>query len=126
MSSPIRYPIQGAIVAVGGLAMIFLGIILPVTKTPQENPITGLVIPGFFVVFAAIPVTLGVHADFCCGSDDSELYEREQYAGKQVGPKRVGPNQVAQCAVRVVAASGTVFGVGAAGQMLELNGDELR
>lgn len=131
MSSPIKYPIQGALVLITGFTLIALGLVLPFTKTPQENPHGELIIPGFFIVFACVPVALGVHVDFCCGTGENNvLYESagvpdRSTCGKPIGSAPAAP-AAARCAVCVVGATGTVCGVGAAGQILDLSSDALR
>lgn len=66
--APISRPWLSAGVAVTGLALVAVGVILPIAN--KKDPITGLVIPGVFVLCAAAAIAIGATDDWCGGVDE--------------------------------------------------------
>jgi hypothetical protein len=65
--APISRPWLSTGVAVTGLALVAVGVILPIAN--KKDPITGLVIPGVFVLCAAAAIAIGATDDWCGGVD---------------------------------------------------------
>ena len=66
----IHQPRLAAFVAVIGLTMVSVGIIVPVVN--KANPITALVVPGFFVLFAAVFIVIGALDNWSEGDEPPE------------------------------------------------------